>query len=260
MSALDDLAAALGMNPLDFVIQNLPLTGRLEKIYREELEIADGLMGWRQRWHPRGDAGPGPVKRGLGLSLHTWGGRGHRSNCEVTIHPDGTAEAKIATPGHRHRHPHGDRHRARRDARPAARRRQGPASATAAIRPPAARAAAPRWAASARPPAGRRTNAARPGSSRRRRRAWRPSPRSWRRSEGTIRVKGDPREPDLAAGRWPSSARRRSPPPAPIPGPGELTSSGVGGVQMADVSVDIETGVVKINKMVAVQDCGLIST
>ena len=27
---------------------------------------------------------------------------------------------------------------------------------------------------------------------------------------------------------------------------------------MADVSVDMETGVVKINKIVAVQDCGLI--
>ena len=37
-----------------------------------------------------------------------------------------------------------------------------------------------------------------------------------------------------------------------------LMNSGVGGVQMADVSVDIETGIVKINKMVAVQDCGLI--
>jgi xanthine dehydrogenase YagR molybdenum-binding subunit len=42
------------------------------------------------------------------------------------------------------------------------------------------------------------------------------------------------------------------------PGPGALTSSGVGGVQMADVSVDVETGVVKINKIVAVQDCGLV--
>ena len=42
------------------------------------------------------------------------------------------------------------------------------------------------------------------------------------------------------------------------PGAGKLNSSGVGGVQMADVSVDVETGVVKINKFVAVQDCGLI--
>jgi xanthine dehydrogenase YagR molybdenum-binding subunit len=40
--------------------------------------------------------------------------------------------------------------------------------------------------------------------------------------------------------------------------PGGLNSSGVGGVQMADVSVDTETGVVKVNKMVAVQDCGLV--
>ena len=37
-----------------------------------------------------------------------------------------------------------------------------------------------------------------------------------------------------------------------------LNTGGVGGVQMADVSVDIETGVVKMNRIVAVQDCGLI--
>jgi xanthine dehydrogenase YagR molybdenum-binding subunit len=38
----------------------------------------------------------------------------------------------------------------------------------------------------------------------------------------------------------------------------DLTNSGVGGAQMADVSVDTETGIVKINKIVAVQDCGLV--
>jgi len=38
----------------------------------------------------------------------------------------------------------------------------------------------------------------------------------------------------------------------------DLTNSGVGGVQMAAVAVDTETGVVKVTKMVAVQDCGLI--
>ena len=37
-----------------------------------------------------------------------------------------------------------------------------------------------------------------------------------------------------------------------------LIDQGVGGVQMADVTVDIETGVVTLNEMVAVQDCGLI--
>ena len=42
------------------------------------------------------------------------------------------------------------------------------------------------------------------------------------------------------------------------PGQCKLGDSGVGGVQIADVSVDTETGLIKINKMVAVQDCGLI--
>ena len=37
-----------------------------------------------------------------------------------------------------------------------------------------------------------------------------------------------------------------------------LISQGVGGVQIADVSVDVETGIVTINEMVAVQDVGLI--
>ncbi|MGH9435789.1 MAG: xanthine dehydrogenase family protein molybdopterin-binding subunit, partial [Terriglobia bacterium] len=43
--------------------------------------------------------------------------------------------------------------------------------------------------------------------------------------------------------------------PGPCP---DLISSGVGGAQIADVSVDTETGKVKINRMVAAQDCGLI--
>ena len=37
-----------------------------------------------------------------------------------------------------------------------------------------------------------------------------------------------------------------------------LASNGVGGVQFVDVTVDMETGVVKLNKIVAVQDSGLI--
>jgi xanthine dehydrogenase YagR molybdenum-binding subunit len=39
---------------------------------------------------------------------------------------------------------------------------------------------------------------------------------------------------------------------------GGLNTGGVAGVQMADVSVDTETGLVKMNRHVAVQDCGLI--
>jgi xanthine dehydrogenase YagR molybdenum-binding subunit len=37
-----------------------------------------------------------------------------------------------------------------------------------------------------------------------------------------------------------------------------LNTQGAAGVQIADVSVDTETGIVKINRYVAVQDCGLV--
>jgi xanthine dehydrogenase YagR molybdenum-binding subunit len=40
--------------------------------------------------------------------------------------------------------------------------------------------------------------------------------------------------------------------------PPDLTNAGVGGVQMAEVNVDTETGIVRVEKMVAVQDCGLV--
>jgi xanthine dehydrogenase YagR molybdenum-binding subunit len=38
----------------------------------------------------------------------------------------------------------------------------------------------------------------------------------------------------------------------------DLISSGVGGAQMAEVTVDTETGIVRVEKLVAAQDCGLI--
>jgi xanthine dehydrogenase YagR molybdenum-binding subunit len=256
LCALDDLAAALGMNPLDFFLQNLALAGEREKVYREELQKADELMGWRQRWHPRGDTAKGPVKQGLGLSIHTWGGRGHRSNCEVTVHPDGMAEAKIASQ---------DLGTGTRtviaivlaetlglpldavkvsigDSRYPASGGSGGSTTVGGVSSSTRRAAqnlldlvftkaAPQLGA---------------------------APGDLEAAEGVIRVKADPAKRDtwrqVAAlfGHTPLTATGAN------PGDGELTSSGVGGVQMADVTVDVETGIVKIRKMVAVQDCGLI--
>ncbi len=256
MSALEDLAAALGMNPLDLVTQNLPLTGRLEKIYREELEVADQLMGFRQRWHPRGDAAKGPIKRGLGMSIHTWGGRGHRSNCEVTIHPDATAEAKISSqdigtgtrtviaivladslglPLDAVQVRIGD---SRYPASSASGGSTTVGGVSAATRR-AALAALDQVFAKAAP-------------------ELKADPEDLEAAEGKIRVRIEPtrsmtwKQAMALFGRSPVTATGAN------PGPGNLTDSGVGGVQMADVTVDVETGIIKIQKMVAVQDCGLI--
>lgn len=256
MSALEDLAAALGMNPFDVVTQNLSITGRLEKIYREELEVADQLMGFRQRWHPRGDAARGPVKRGLGMSLHTWGGRGHRSNCEVTIHPDATAEAKISSqdigtgtrtviavvladslglPLDAVQVRIGDSRYPFSSASGGSTTVGGVSSATRR----AALAALDQVFSKAAP-------------------GLKAAPEELEAAEGKIRVKAAPgrsmtwRQAMALFGRSPITATGAN------PGPGNLTDSGVGGVQMADVMVDVETGIIKIQKMVAVQDCGLI--
>ena len=50
MGALDDLAAKLGISPLDLWLKNLDITGPRKETYREELSIAAELMGsvyWR---------------------------------------------------------------------------------------------------------------------------------------------------------------------------------------------------------------------
>ena len=78
---------------------------------------------------------------------------------------------------------------------------------------------------------------------------------------GSVRVKGSPnrsltwKQACAKLGAMPLTVRGKNPDKSKPP---DLTNSGVGGVQMAEVEVDSETGVVKVSKMVAVQDCGLI--
>ena len=40
---------------------------------------------------------PAVIKKGLGLSIHTWGGTPHASDCDVTIQPDGSVEVKLGS-------------------------------------------------------------------------------------------------------------------------------------------------------------------
>ena len=89
--------------------KNLDIAKRRQNIYREELGIAADLMGWKQKWHPRGQNRLA-LARGVGVSFHTWGGRGHASDCDLTIHPDGSVDIKMGTQdlGHRHSHLHSD--------------------------------------------------------------------------------------------------------------------------------------------------------
>jgi xanthine dehydrogenase YagR molybdenum-binding subunit len=256
MSAMDDMAAKLNMNPLDFFLKNIELVGPRAQVYRDELKICSDLMGWEKRWHPRGDKTSGPIKRGLGLSIHTWGGAGHASDCDITIQPDGSVELKMGTqdlgvgtrtalaivsaetfglPLEGVKVSIGD------NSYPVS----GPSGGSTTIGGITASArrasldALDQVLAKAAPALN-----AQPGDLE----AW----------GGKIQVKSDPSRSlswaDACAklGAMPITVRGKN------PGPGKLNDQGVGGCQMADVSVDYETGVVKINKIVAVQDCGLV--
>jgi xanthine dehydrogenase YagR molybdenum-binding subunit len=256
MSALEDLAAKLGMDPLDFILKNKALLGTRKENYAEELMLAAEKIGWKKNWHPRGDKTPGPIKRGLGLSFHTWGGGGHASDCDVVVQPDGSVEVRMGTqdlgvgtrtslaivaadtfglPLEAIKISIGDN-------RFPASGASGGSSTIGGISASTRRAsldALDKIFEKAAP-------------------ALNAQPAELEAVGGKVRVKGAPgrsltwAQACAKLGAMPITVRGKN------PGPGKLGDQGVGGVQMADVSVDIETGVVKINKIVAVQDCGLI--
>ncbi len=108
---LDDLAAKLGMDPLQLRLKNLPqndanaiknaphsLKALQHTIYTREIEIAAGLAKWKDKWHPPGQT-PGPIKRGIGMALHTWGGQAspQLNECAITIASDGSVTARTST-------------------------------------------------------------------------------------------------------------------------------------------------------------------
>jgi xanthine dehydrogenase YagR molybdenum-binding subunit len=259
MGALDDLAAKLGMDPLDLWLKNLEITGPRRDVYREELAIAADLMGWKDKWRPRGQNVSGNIARGLGLSIHTWGGRGHESDCDLTIHPDGSVDIKMGTQD------------------------IGTGTRTTIVIVAADALGIPIEAINLYigdtlyPPSGGSGGSTTPGgvSSSTRRAAvdarealfakvapaLNAQPADLECVDSMVRVKSDPRrsltwkQACAKIGAMPLTIRGKNPDKSKPP---DLTNSGVGGVGMADVQVDMETGIVRVKKMVAVQDCGLI--
>src|SRR5687767_11091476 len=84
------------MDPLDVFSKNAEWTPRAE-VYRAQIAKGAELMNWKKRWHQRGDSGSGPIKTGMGLAIHTWGGGGHASQARTKINPDGTVEIELGS-------------------------------------------------------------------------------------------------------------------------------------------------------------------
>jgi xanthine dehydrogenase YagR molybdenum-binding subunit len=110
--AIDDLAAKLDINPMQLRLKNLPpsppdaikksptsLAAIRNSLYAEEIRIAAELSEWNKKWHPPGKGpGSGPVKHGMGMALHTWGGAGRGPNdVRVRISSDGSVLIESST-------------------------------------------------------------------------------------------------------------------------------------------------------------------
>jgi xanthine dehydrogenase YagR molybdenum-binding subunit len=256
-SAMEDFAAKVGVDPMVVFDKNAGYTPRAEQ-YRYQLEKAAELSEWKKLWKPRGSE-KGPVRRGLGLGVNAWGGAGHACTARTTINPDGSVLLEMGTQdlgtGTRTIMTQvaaetlglqmgqiklviGDNSLPPGGASGGSTTVGGASSAT---RKSGVNALAKLFEAAA-PALGAQ-------------------PEDLEAVDGTVRVKGNTKKSltwasacqKIGAGGKISETGANE-----QRNPMGLNSGGAAGVQVADVSVDTETGLVKINRYVAVQDCGLI--
>ena len=252
-AVIDELADRLQIDPLELRLRNLKPEAPNQQ-WKKYFLMGAEKIGWSSR-HPTGDSAAGPIKRGLGCAANLWLGAGNRATraiCE--IHSDGSVVSKIGTqdigtgtrtlvamitaetmglPLEAITAEIGD------TSYPFAPASAG--SATAASIAPAVRVAA----ANAMTLLFEKV-APQLGVSVDRLEA----------KGGRIQATGAP----ATSTTWREACKLLG--TTPITGNGEwtpdLSGLGTSGVQFADVSVDIETGVTRVNKLVSVQDCGLI--
>jgi xanthine dehydrogenase YagR molybdenum-binding subunit len=253
-AAMDDLAEKLGMDPIEFRIKNLAETDFHTPIYKGELQMGAELIGWAQKRKPRGQNGNGPIRTGLGVALHQWGGGGANDNHVMCIiNPDGSVEVQCATQdigtGARtilaiiaaeilglqptdiissignSSYPHGQP--------------SGGSTTTPSVSPPCFDAVTKARDAMFKKIAQAFDNA---------------QPEDLSLKQGRVWVSGEP------VGSWRDACRKLG--ASSVSATGDfvenMTSTGVGGCQFAEVQVDLETGKVRVKKIVAIQDSGLI--
>jgi xanthine dehydrogenase YagR molybdenum-binding subunit len=264
---MDDLADKLGLDPLEFRIKNIPDQGlfkTLKPIYETEIKLGAEKIGWKKNWHPRGDKTAGPIKRGLGCALSTWGGGAGQAQATVTIHPDGSVEAACGS--------------------------QDLGTGTTTLIPIVAaeilglqvKDITGKLGSSIYPPAGGSGGSTSSGGVSVSVGVASMKARDLLFEKVAAKLDAKPADLQATGGKivapngkslsWKQACALLGQQPIVASGDRKegdtkdaegktiatMSSQGVGGAQFADVSVDVETGVVKLNKIVAVADCGLV--
>jgi xanthine dehydrogenase YagR molybdenum-binding subunit len=250
---MDELADKVKLDPLEFRLKNLPpeAPNAMQGAYLRE---GAAEFGWNKR-HATGDKTPGPLKTGMGVSINTWGGGGRgpaRAHCEITS--DGGVIMRLGT----------------QDLGTGTRTLVAVITADAlGLQPLQVRPEIGDSAFGVSPMSGGSTTAA----------AISPGIRvaavnalhalkekvapslnvtaaSLVASGGRIHVKDDPSK----GMSWADACKRIGPQPIVADGDWKagMSSSTTSGAQFAEVTVDVETGIVKVTRVLVVQDCGLV--
>jgi xanthine dehydrogenase YagR molybdenum-binding subunit len=258
--AIEDFAAKLRIDPLEVFKINAQYAPQARvDTYRYQLDKAAELAEWKKLWKPRGSAN-GALKRGLGIGIAAWNGAGHAGQCRAVINPDGSVSIEIGTQD------------------------LGTGTRTVITQVAAETFGLPMNKVKLvignndLPPDGASGGSTTVGAvSTSTRKAsmnalWKlyeaaaPSlgaqPDQLEAVDGNIRVKGTPGKTMT----WAAACRKIGTTPisemgANVPAQAAregLNTGGASGAQIADVTVDTETGVIKVNRYVAVQDCGLV--
>ena len=90
-SAMDDLAMKLGLDPLEFRLKNDP-----NPIRQREYKLGAEKFAWKAKYQKPGSS-PGIVKTGIGCAGAAWGGSKGDGNTQgdAQINPDGTIEFRL---------------------------------------------------------------------------------------------------------------------------------------------------------------------
>src|SRR5262245_54509603 len=92
---MDELADRVRMDPVEFRIKNLPPAGP-NAMWAEYFRRGAAQFGWDKR-HATGDPASGPIKTGMGVSAHRWGGAGRGTQAHIDITSDGSVVVKCGT-------------------------------------------------------------------------------------------------------------------------------------------------------------------
>ena len=249
---MDELADRVRMDPVEFRIRNAPPlapNAQWVNYFREGAQ----RFGWNRR-HATGDPSPGPIKTGMGVSAHLWGGAGRGSQAHVDIHNDGSVVVACGTQ---------DLGTGTRTivAVVAAETFGLPVSAVKAeigdTNYPFSGGSGGSTTAASVTPAIRVTCVDALAALFARVAAALGAPADTLVAEGgRIHVSGNPSK----GMSWKDACKAIGTEPISVDGKWQdgLSGAGTSGVQFAEVAVDVETGIVRVKRILAMQDCGLI--